>query len=122
MMVLADIPAPAPGAIENWLLALAAVVAMANQGLGLFHKFRPQMIQLAEQFVTRSSFHKHAELNRAHHEKIEARVSALERKLEGDKDEIIKAGEDRAIKIHDRINVLIEKVGELRGELNGARK
>ena len=91
---------------------------MINQGLGLFTKFRPQMVQLAEQFVSRGSFHKHAELNRQYHDKIEARVTALEQKLERDKDEIIAAGEDRGNRIQDRINVAIEKLGEMRGELN----
>jgi restriction endonuclease Mrr len=116
-LILGNIPTPQPGAIENWLIAFAAIVAIVNQGMGLFTKFKPQMIQLAEQFVSRSSFHKHAELNRQAHDKIEARVAALERKLEDDKDEIIKAGEDRATKIHDRINVAIVQIGELRGEV-----
>ena len=39
-----------------------------------------------------------------------------------DKIAIIEAGEDRAIKIHDRINLAIEKIGELRGEVNRIAK
>jgi len=118
--LLAQIPSAAPGSIETWLLAAAAIVAIANQGIGLFKNVKnsPQFIQLSEQFTTRSSFHKHAELNRLAHDRIESRVAALERKLEHDKDEIIAAGEERARLIHDRINVAIEKLGELRGEVN----
>lgn len=83
---------------------------------------QPISIHMAERYTTRGSFETHARLNREHHEKIEARVSALERKLEDDKDEIIKAGEDRAVKLHERINVAIEKIGELRGEVTQIAK
>lgn len=116
-LLLGNIPTPPQGAIETWLLSAAAIVAMINQGMGLFTKFKPQIIQLTEQFVSRSSFHKHAELNRLSHEKIEARVTALERKLEDDKDEIIAAGQARADGIHDRMGVMLSAIGELRGEV-----
>lgn len=114
-MFLADIPTPPPGSIEGWLLSFAAVVAIANQGVGLFKRFSPQAITMEDQFTTRASFHKHAELNRAEHSKIESRVAVLERKLESDKDDIIASGEIRAEKIHSRINTLMEKVGQLQG-------
>jgi hypothetical protein len=74
------------------------------------------------EYVLRGSYETHCRLNREHHEKIEARVAALERKLETDKDEIIEAGEIRATKLHDRINVAIEKIGELRGEVTHLSK
>ena len=48
---------------------------------------------------------------------LEKDVRGLRFKMESDKAEIIRAGEDRAKAIHDRINVVIEKVGEMRGEI-----
>jgi len=60
---------------------------------------------------------------------LHGRVCALEKdvrvirlKMDADKLEIIQAGEDRATKIHDRVNVAIEKIGELRGEVNRIAK
>jgi hypothetical protein len=127
-LVFAQVPTSTPEGIGHWLVAFAAIVVIANQTLGLFKGITgsaPQMVQLAKEFVTRESYHKHCQLNREHHEKIEARVSALERKLESDKDEIIAAGEARSEKIQYRISTAFEsiaaQIGELRG-IVGARK
>jgi hypothetical protein len=119
LLFLANIPNPAPGDTEKWLWSFAALMLIAERALAFFQRMKgsPQTMQMASEFTTRASFHSHAELNRQHHEKIEARVAALERKLEDDKDEIIAAGEVRASGIHDRINIAIEKIGELRGEV-----
>jgi hypothetical protein len=53
---------------------------------------------------------------------LENDIKMIRHKMESDKTEIIAAGEDRSIKIHDRINVAIEKIGELRGEVNRIAK
>lgn len=53
---------------------------------------------------------------------LEKEVKEIRSKMEKDKIAIIEAGEDRATKIHDRINLAIEKIGELRGEVNRIAK
>lgn len=78
---------------------------------------QPISVKAHVELVDKQSFHEHAKLERERHEKNEQRIATLERKLESDKHEIIEAGEDRADAIHERINVVIEKVGELRGEV-----
>ena len=78
---------------------------------------QPFVTKRADEFVPLKAFHNHTEANRVHHEQINARISSLERQREADKDAIILAGEERAKAIHDSINVVIEKVGELRGEV-----
>lgn len=104
--------------IKGWIREVAGVKeTSATEITG-----QPIQVEMAKSFTTRDSFHKHAELNRNAHEKIEARVAVLERKLEDDKDQIIAAWEEKATKIHDRINVAIEKIGELRGEVNRIAK
>ncbi|MFZ4774619.1 MAG: hypothetical protein ACOYM3_04605 [Terrimicrobiaceae bacterium] len=108
----------AMGVIKGWIREVAGVKETTTTEL----TGQPIQVEMAKAFTTRDSFHKHAELNRQHHEKIEARVAVLERKLEDDKDQIIAAWDDKAMKIHDRINVAIEKIGELRGEVNRIAK
>ena len=53
---------------------------------------------------------------------LEKRMVQVERKMESDKSEIIKSGEERAIKIHDRLNIAIEKIGELKGQMGELAK
>lgn len=79
---------------------------------------QPFAIQMNKEFVDKASYHKHAELNRGEHTRIDARITAIQAKMEEDKFEIIQAGEDRSKAIHDRINLLLENVGQIRGELN----
>lgn len=43
----------------------------------------------------------------------------LTRKLEADKNEILIAGEHRAEKLHERINIILAAVSELKGEMKG---
>ena len=78
---------------------------------------QPLSVALQEEFTSKEAFDEHTELNRLHHDRIEARISSLEKQREHDKDAIIAAGEARSIAIHNRINVAIEQIGELRGEI-----
>jgi len=47
--------------------------------------------------------------------KLEHHTEELRKEMKADKDCILVAGEDRALEIHKRLNVLLEKVGELKG-------
>lgn len=47
--------------------------------------------------------------------KIEHQTEMIRCEMKDDKTEILRAGEDRAVKLHDRINLVLEKVSELRG-------
>ncbi len=84
---------------------------------------QPFVVKMQEEFhkefASRKEFLDHKEIVDRRHAEHAREIATLYRKLESDKEEIIHAGEDRATKIHDRINVVIEKVGELRGEMNG---
>ena len=83
----------------------------------------PLIVKMQEEFhkefASRKEFLEHKEHVSRRHDEHAREIASLYRKLESDKEEIIHAGEDRATKIHDRINVVIEKVGELRGEMKG---
>ena len=53
---------------------------------------------------------------------LESEVKEIRKEMKGDKEDIIKAGEDRSVKIHDRINVAITQIGELKGQLTEVAK
>ena len=83
---------------------------------------QPLKVVEAKEYITRRD---HAEAC-GHMERrvtaLEGRATIIEKKMESDKSEIIDAGEDRAVKIHDRINVAIEKIGELKGQVTEIAK
>lgn len=68
---------------------------------------QPLRVVLDEQYVARTE-----------HERLTARVHVVEQKLENTKEQIIAASTHSADGIHKRINVLIEKVGQLTGQVN----
>ncbi len=53
--------------------------------------------------------------------RIETNTDKIWEKMESDKTEILKTGEDRATKTHDRINAVLEAVAELRGQVNAKK-
>ncbi len=118
LILLAALLIGAMAVLKGWIREVAGVKETSSTEI----TGQPIQVEMAKSFTTRDSFHKHAELNRFAHEKIELRIAVLERKLEDDKDEIIAAWDEKAMKIHDRINVAIEKIGELRGEVNRIAK
>lgn len=67
---------------------------------------QPFVTTMAEEFVKRSE-----------HDELKGRVRGLETQMRKDKDEIIKAGEERAIAIHNRLNTVIEDLGEMKGAI-----
>ena len=72
--MLLQLPTPAPGQLENWLIPAAAVASMAL----LFRKLFPRK-RSDDAFVTRSELHH--ELN-AIRDKIDARFLALSERIE----------------------------------------
>ena len=87
--MIAQIPIPAPGAIETWLLSAAAVASMAVLAKKLFFTKPPAQ----EGFVTKTEFHHELGTLR---DKIDARFLSLIEKLDQLKSEFLTAAEDRA--------------------------
>src|SRR5438552_11926853 len=71
--MLMQLPTPAPGQLENWLIPAAAVASMAL----LFRKLFPR--KRSDAFVTRSELHHE---HNAIRDKIDARFLALSEKIE----------------------------------------
>jgi hypothetical protein len=103
---LSQIPIPAPGAFESWLLAGASVMAMLVLGKKLFVRKPP----IESEFVTKGEFRLFRESVEREldglRDKIDARFVSLGEKLEEFKSELLSAGERRGGSIHRRINEL----------------
>jgi methyl-accepting chemotaxis protein len=100
---------------RDGLLSLAGLLVALNVILGKIQK-REVSGRLGKEpeYVTREEF---GELKR--------KVDEIDNKLDLDRKEILHAGEDRARKIHERVDDLMEGVGGLRediGELRGELK
>lgn len=80
---------------------------------------QPLVVDLKKEFATKEELRMHREEIIREQNKLEQRMAHLERKMDDDKIEIIKAGELRVVALHNRINDVLQGVSELRGELKG---
>jgi hypothetical protein len=83
---------------------------------------QPLRVQFEKEFLTREEHRGICTRLEERTSALEARMTRVERKMESDKAEIIKAGEDRADKIHERINIVLAAVSELKGEIKHLAK
>ena len=96
--LLAQIPAPASGSIENWLLSAAAVASMAVLAKKIFAR-KPS----EPEFVTKTEFHQEMKEVR---EKIEAGFLTTRDTIDQAKGYLILSAERQADSIHLRLNNL----------------
>jgi hypothetical protein len=101
-----------PKSFTDWMLCLAAFTAILKYVSDLGDRLRGHAAEPPNAQLQLS------------HEQLTERVRKLEEstdrlwaKLEADKMEIVKSGEDRAAKLHERINAILAAVSELRGRL-----
>ena len=102
-----------PKSFTDWIVCLAAFLAILKY-----------VIDLADRAKGPPAEPPNAQLQ-VSHEQLTERVRKLEEsndrlwaKLENDKLEILSSGEDRAAKLHERINAILAGLSELRGRLN----
>ncbi len=106
MSVLSQIPTPAPGSVESWLISATAVVSMAL----LFKKFLGRSPGPESTAPGWSDLKEHREEWREEarqlRDSVETRINAVHGKLDAMKSELLAAGERRCDSIHRRINEL----------------
>jgi ABC-type lipoprotein release transport system permease subunit len=94
---------------------LAEVTAGANVNL----TNAPLTVQAAQQYVSRTSYIDHCRHNATEHRRIEdkqqAAVDAIRVEMKEMERLILKAGEERAKGIHDRLNDIVRAVGRVEG-------
>ena len=104
--VLLQLPVPANGAVETWLISAMAVASLVVMGRKLFVRKPP----IEAEFVNKKEFQQANEnVGReltALRDRIDSRFLGLVEKMEQLKSELISAGERRGQSIHSRLNEL----------------
>lgn len=95
-------------------LAVTAVTASVGQWLSS-RRAQKRDVAMVEEFATRRELQDLAM-------RVEDKFEALRVELQEDKTEILRAGEARVVKLHDRINDVLAAVSELRGEVHAGRR
>lgn len=114
--MLAQIQNVESGWLVNMIFFLVAVIGIGAAVVQAMSSRRVQKrdVTLIEEFVTRKEMG-------AFEDKVEGRFENLRCEMREDKTEILKAGEDRATKLHERINVVLGAVSRVEGELHARR-
>lgn len=93
--------------VLNVLLVLLAAVYLVRRILNPTRLPQPLSVSLEDQFVTRREF-----------ERLDKRVSELNGRMETMQQQMTRQAEERAIKIHERLNTLLENIHEMKGSLD----
>ena len=83
---------------------------------------QPLRVQFAQEFVTRDDHSRFSVELERRVLSLETDIKDVREKMEEDKQDIIAAGEVRMVKIHDRVNLAIERIGELKGQVQEISK
>ena len=132
MMLAETLPDPNHFSSIGWVIVILAAIAFgANAVLDLVDRMRGKSdkpTQIEQPLSVTGTPLSNAEIQRDL-KTMNHRLIALENwrgqlmdKLDVDKTEVIAAGEHRAEKIHDRINLVLASVSELRGQVNEISK
>lgn len=132
-MTFADLPNPAPGATENWLWVLGALVILVAAAVSIavgLKKLIGRQPPIEAEFATRKELAEHMrecaekrddlkrELKRDV-EKVDAKISEISqdiwRTIREDRNQIDTANEARTAKILTRLGEIEGQIGELRG-------
>lgn len=110
---------PEPKSLGEFLIVLGFLASVAVNVVTLMGQRTKQKreVTFAEQFVSQEQMD--AIARRV--DMVERQIEAMRSELKDDKTEILKAGEDRAEKLHNRINDVLQAVSQMRGELHARR-
>ena len=107
----------------NWTLIFTIVMAMATLGMWWDAK-KTRVTEIKQPLVGQLAPLGNSELQMSV-KQLNARVKVLEQwrsdlieKMDADKTEVINAGEHRAEKLHERINLVLTSVSELKGTVH----
>jgi uncharacterized membrane protein YqjE len=113
MIMLAQLESVNPAFGWNAVLFAVAVIGVVA-AVGQWFNGRKRDVTLMEEFATRRELQDLAM-------RVEDKFESLRVELQEDKTEILRAGEARVVKLHDRINEVLSAVSELRGEVHANR-
>lgn len=139
-MILADLPPPSSPAAVGWILLALAAAAVAITGIGAYIRREagvrtPEAREIAGQplrvtqepkYVPVETYERDSAAVRSRIDSLESQVRDIHQELRGIRSDmhsmelrIIQGSEDRAGKIHERINLLLVAVSNLRVRTGG---
>ncbi|MEW6307398.1 MAG: hypothetical protein AB1705_28435 [Verrucomicrobiota bacterium] len=110
---------PTPEQFGAWFSSLALLVSVLANLYLIFASRTSQKreISFTDTYATREE---HVALKREVKNleaKIDQNLAAIRSEMKQDRDAMLLAGEERAAKIHDRVNKVLEAVSELKGRV-----
>lgn len=116
--MIAEITPTAMGLVDFvGCVGFFAVTGLVCKQLFFGDKQQKRLVSFDEQFATKG------ELNdlRAHVDRIEEKIDraaeGIRTEMKADRNSILAAGEDRAVRIHEQIEVLLKAVFEVKGKV-----
>lgn len=111
---------PEPKSLGEFLIVLGFLASVAVNVATLLGQRTKQKreVSFAEQFVSQAEM----DAVTARVSRAEEQIEAIRDKMERDKMELLKAGEERANKIHTRIDAGIQKIDNLMGAFSQMRR
>jgi hypothetical protein len=120
-MIFAAITEPDAVQLAAFVGCLFFLAGGVNQVMGIMDRFKEKPPP-SETYVSLKLCQKiHEEADRRITQ-AECAVDTLRRELRLERDEMIKSAEDRAVKLHDRINDILRAVSELKGKIESLKQ
>ncbi len=117
-LLFSQISDATPHALGDWLVSLAAVMAVVLLALKIIDHFRRKPA-IESEFATKLELGRLTDSVDERFEKIEEHIEDIGTELRQAHNDLLRRGEERAEKIHERINhlsqELIGSIAELRG-------
>lgn len=107
-----NIATPDAVTLAGFLACGFFVVSLVNQVMRLMDRNKEQPRPI-DTYATKAEL----EVVRIDLKRVESSIIDLRHEMREDRETILKAGEERAVKIHDRINDVLAAVSEVKGEI-----
>ncbi|ODU24009.1 MAG: hypothetical protein ABS95_02455 [Verrucomicrobia bacterium SCN 57-15] len=108
---------PEANTLLQILVAGGFILWIAGMVKGLFSKTERREISFADEYASKAEFKALDRKVQMLEGRLEHSLELIRQEMKHDKEAILESGEERAIKLHDRINVVLQAVSELKGRI-----
>lgn len=111
-----------PMAVGIWMVGLMFFVTLLDRGFSIWRNLQntPQKreVAFAEEYTSKTEFRSLSGKVRDVESKLDRELAEIRREMKEDRETILAAGEERAVKLHERINAVLTGVSRLEGRLD----
>lgn len=117
--MLAEVPVPDPVFFMSFLGCGLFLLMIMEKLKSLFGKTETQKreVSFSEQYATKQEVNGVRDDVRSLEEKLDLTTEKIREEMKHDRELILRAGEERAVKLHDRCNKILEGVSRMEGRL-----